>query len=53
VNYAQWESLADFQAMRKNQDAQSHIAAIAAMAQFEPVVCEVADAIEAAPKEVL
>jgi heme-degrading monooxygenase HmoA len=52
VIHAQWESLADFQAMRKNPDATSYIQAIAALAQFEPVVCEVADTIEAASKEV-
>ena len=51
VNYAQWQSLADFQAMRKNSDAESNIQAVAGLAQFEPVVCEVVDAIETAPRE--
>jgi quinol monooxygenase YgiN len=49
VNYPQWKSMADFQAMRKNPEALSHIEAVAALAQFDAVVCEVADAIEAAP----
>ena len=45
VNYAQWESLAAFEAMRKNPDAIPHMKAAAELAQFEPILCEVADAI--------
>lgn len=45
VNYAQWESLAAFEAMRKNPQATPHMQAAAALAQFEPILCEVADAI--------
>ena len=45
VNYAQWESMAAFEAMRKNPEAIPHMQAAAALAQFEPILCEVSDAI--------
>lgn len=45
VNYAQWESMAAFEAMRKNPNAIPHMQAAAALAQFEPILCEVSDAI--------
>jgi quinol monooxygenase YgiN len=44
VNYAQWESMAAFEAMRKNPSAVPHMKAAAALAQFEPILCEVSDA---------
>jgi antibiotic biosynthesis monooxygenase (ABM) superfamily enzyme len=47
VNYAQWQGMADFEAMKKNQKAASHMEAAAAIAEFEPILCEVADAISA------
>jgi quinol monooxygenase YgiN len=51
INYAQWRSMADFQAMRKNPEAAAHIQAVAGMASFEAGLYEVAWAIEA-PAEV-
>lgn len=45
VNYAQWESMAAFEDMRKNPKAIPHMQAAAAVAQFEPILCEVSDAI--------
>ena len=45
VNYAQWESMADFEAMRKNPEAMPHMQAAAALAQFDPILCEVSDAV--------
>ena len=45
VNYAQWESMAAFEAMRKNPKAIPHKQAAAALAQFEPILCEASDAI--------
>lgn len=45
VNYAQWESMAAFEAMRKDPAAAAHMKAAAGLAQFEPILCEVADAI--------
>ena len=45
VNYAQWESMAAFEAMRKNPKAAPHMQAAAALAPFEPILCEVAEAI--------
>ena len=45
VNYAQWENMAAFEAMRKNPQAVPHMQAAAALAQFEPILCEVSDAI--------
>ena len=47
VNYAQWNSMDAFEAMRKNPKAISHMQAAAALAQFEPILCEVSDAISA------
>lgn len=45
VNYAQWASMADFEAMRKNPEAAPHMQAAAALAQFDPILCEVADVV--------
>jgi quinol monooxygenase YgiN len=47
VNYAQWESKAAFEAMGKNPEAASHMKAAAALARFDPILCEVADSISA------
>ncbi|MCY7354879.1 MAG: antibiotic biosynthesis monooxygenase [Lysobacter sp.] len=47
VNYAQWESMADFEAMRKNPEARPHMQAAAALAQFDPILCEVSNALSA------
>ena len=43
INYAQWRSQADFAAMQKNPEAGPHMQAAAALAKFEPIVCEVVD----------
>ena len=40
VNYAQWQSMAAFEAMQKNPEAIPHMQAAAAIARF---LCEVAD----------
>jgi quinol monooxygenase YgiN len=45
VNYAQWENKAAFEAMQKNPEAAPHMKAAAALAQFEPILCEVSDAV--------
>ena len=45
INYAQWRSQADFAAMRDNPQAQPHMKAAAALATFEPIVCEVVDSV--------
>jgi quinol monooxygenase YgiN len=45
INYAQWESMAMFEAMRRNPEAIPHMQAAAALAQAEPVLCEVAEAV--------
>jgi quinol monooxygenase YgiN len=45
VNYAQWRSLADFEALKDNPKAQPHMKAAAALASFEPIVCEVVDSV--------
>ena len=45
VNYAQWKSMADFESMRKNPEAAPHLQAAAALAQFDPILCEVSDAL--------
>ncbi|MEO7392919.1 MAG: antibiotic biosynthesis monooxygenase family protein [Ramlibacter sp.] len=45
VNYAQWKSLADFEAMRKDPKVVPHMQAAAALAQFDPILCEVSDSV--------
>ena len=45
VNYAQWRSLADFAAMKERQEARRHMEAAAALATFDPIVCEVVDSV--------
>ena len=45
VNYAQRSSMDAFEAMRRNPKAIPHMQAAAALAQFEPILCEVSDAI--------
>jgi quinol monooxygenase YgiN len=48
INYAQWRSRADFAALKDNPEAQPHMKAAAALASFEPIVCEVVDAVAVA-----
>ena len=43
VNYAQWRSKSHFEAMRQNPKAIPHMQAAAALAQFDPILCEVSD----------
>ncbi|HET6898294.1 MAG TPA: antibiotic biosynthesis monooxygenase family protein [Vicinamibacteria bacterium] len=45
VNYAQWRSKTDFDAMRQNPAAQPHMTAIAALATFDPILCEVSESV--------
>jgi quinol monooxygenase YgiN len=45
VNYAQWASVAAFEAMQKDPKAGPHMKAAAGLARFEPILCEVAEAI--------
>ena len=47
VNYAQWRSREDFEAMQKHPKAMPHMAAAARLAKFDPILCEVADSIGA------
>ena len=45
VNYAQWRSKGDFEAMRANPEAIPHMKAAAALASFDPIACEVSESI--------
>jgi heme-degrading monooxygenase HmoA len=45
INYAQWRSQADFDALKDNPKARPHMEAAAALASFEPIVCDVVDSI--------
>jgi len=45
VNYAQWRSKEDFEAMRPNPEAIPHMKAAAALASFDPITCEVSESI--------
>jgi quinol monooxygenase YgiN len=47
VNYAQWRSREDFAAMMRNPEAHPHMAAAAALAEFDPILCEVVESIAA------
>jgi quinol monooxygenase YgiN len=47
VNYAQWRTKDDFEAMQKDPAARTHMEAAAALARFDPILCEVADSIVA------
>jgi quinol monooxygenase YgiN len=49
INYAQWRSQKDFDAMRQDPKAKPHMAAAAALATFEPILCEVVESISANP----
>jgi quinol monooxygenase YgiN len=42
VNYAQWHSRDAFEAMLRNPDARPHKTRAAALASFDPILCEVA-----------
>ncbi len=50
TNYAQWRSVADFEAMMANPEANVHMKAAAALATFEPYLYEVAYVDEALTK---
>jgi quinol monooxygenase YgiN len=41
VNYAQWRSRDAFEAMLRNPDARPHMSRAAALASFDPILCEV------------
>src|ERR1700704_1717990 len=41
VNYAQWRSRDAFEAMLRNPDARPHMTRAAALASFDPILCEV------------
>lgn len=45
VNYAQWQSREDFEAMTKHPDAIPHMKAAVALAKFEPILGEVLETI--------
>ena len=47
INYAQWRSQADFEALKDNPAARVHMKAAAVLATFEPIVCEVVDSVSA------
>jgi quinol monooxygenase YgiN len=49
INYAQWRSRQDFEALRDNKQARPHMDAAAALAKFEPMLCEVVDSIGVKP----
>ena len=42
ANYAQWRSRGAFEAMLRNPDARPHMTRAAALASFDPILCEVA-----------
>lgn len=47
VNYAQWRRREDFEAMTQNPDARPHMQAAAAIAEFDPILCEIVESISA------
>src|SRR5882724_2499524 len=42
VNYAQWRSRDAFEAMLRHPDARPHLVSAAALARFDPILCQVA-----------
>jgi quinol monooxygenase YgiN len=44
INYAQWRDQAAFAAMQQRPEAQVHMKAAAALASFDPILCEVSSA---------
>lgn len=46
VNYAQWRSSEDFEAMRSNPEAAAHMQAASVLATFDPIACEVVESME-------
>ena len=47
VNYSQWRSQEDFEALKENPQAVSHMEVAARLAKFDPIVCRVVDSISA------
>ncbi len=47
VNYAQWESQKAFEAMTTHPDAAQHMKLAAAIAEFDPILCQVTDTVSA------
>jgi len=47
VNYAQWRSRADFEAMLRDPKATPHMQHIGTIATFDPIPCEVSEVIMA------
>ena len=45
VNYAQWQNKESFEAMRKDPRAIPHMQAVGALAEFDPILCEVVESI--------
>jgi quinol monooxygenase YgiN len=45
VNYAQWKDKESFEAMRKDPRAIPHMQAAGALAEFDPILCEVVESI--------
>jgi heme-degrading monooxygenase HmoA len=45
VNYAQWRSKEDFAALKSHPAAAAHMKAAAALASFDPILCEVAESV--------
>ena len=46
VNYAQWRSMGDFEAMLKNPDALPHMKRATELADsYDPVLCDVVDSV--------
>ena len=48
INYAQWKSRADFDAMTRNPETIPHMKACAALAKSDPILCEVVESMGAA-----
>jgi quinol monooxygenase YgiN len=45
VNYAQWRRREDFEALQQNPEARLHMEAAAKLAEFDPILCKVIEAI--------
>ena len=49
INYAQWRTREDFASLQSHPQAAEHMKAAAALARFDPIVCEVVESVTAEP----
>jgi heme-degrading monooxygenase HmoA len=46
VNYAQWRTRENFEAIKQDSEARPHMQAAAALGEFEAILCDVVDSFD-------